>query len=101
MPLIPLLPKDDVKVRDSFLREVVGKSHDRDRAYWAKRVFTGDGIPPQEVSSEAVIQSVSQDAGYIGVVSLQHVKAGQVNKIHEFCTAGIGASTSARLPAVN
>ena len=49
---IDLTPVDrkEEELRDKFYRTTTGMSQNRLRAYWAKRVFTGRGRPPESVS---------------------------------------------------
>ena len=63
------LPPDH-PVRDEFYEKVTGKDAAQIKAYWAKRVFTGKGTPPETKPSEnAVVQWVSGGSGRIGYVS--------------------------------
>jgi hypothetical protein len=82
--LVPVLPDDDAEVTQAFYRKVLGKSRARYRAYWAKRVFTSDGVPPQEFDSEAVIQCVIQNVDCIGVVADHRIREAEVRVIHDF-----------------
>lgn len=57
-------------VRDEFYEKVIGKNASQIKAYWAKRVFTGKGSPPDVKSSEAaVVAWVAAAPGRIGYVS--------------------------------
>jgi ABC-type phosphate transport system substrate-binding protein len=63
------LPAEN-SVRDEFYDKVIGKDASQIKAYWAKRVFTGKGTPPETKGSEAaVVQWVSGGVGRIGYVS--------------------------------
>ena len=68
--------KDGDAVKDEFYDKVVGKSPSQLKAYWAKLVFTGEGVPPKEYSGDkAVLERVARTPGAIGYVS-----DGSVNK---------------------
>lgn len=55
--------------RNAFDTDVLGRSSTQVSAYWSKLVFTGKGIPPKEVNSDAdVIAAVAADANAIGYV---------------------------------
>jgi len=63
------LPADS-PVRDEFYDKVIGKDAAQIKAYWAKRVFTGKGTPPEIKSNESsVVQWVNGGVGRIGYVS--------------------------------
>ncbi|MBI5449810.1 MAG: hypothetical protein HY940_00475 [Gammaproteobacteria bacterium] len=63
------LPADN-SVRNEFYQNVTGKDASQVKAYWAKRVFTGQGTPPETKPTEAaVVQWVAAGKGRIGYVS--------------------------------
>lgn len=56
-------------IRQSFDKDILGRSSSQVSAYWSKLVFTGKGIPPEEVASDAeVIELVSQNPAFIGYI---------------------------------
>lgn len=66
---IPVNLKGDVATRQEFDQKVLGRSTSQVSAYWSKLVFTGKGIPPKEVSSDAeVIDIVSKNPSVIGYI---------------------------------
>ena len=68
--------KDGDAVKEEFYDKVVGKSPSQLKAYWAKLVFTGEGVPPKEYAGDkSVLERVSATPGAIGYVS-----DGSVNK---------------------
>lgn len=67
-PVIPLLPNDNYKLKVDFLRGVIRKNHSQYRAYWAKRVFTGKGNPPDEYSSVELLALVSRNPVFLSVI---------------------------------
>ncbi|GAA0859982.1 phosphate ABC transporter substrate-binding protein [Aliiglaciecola litoralis] len=55
--------------RNDFDSNVLGRSSSQVAAYWSKLVFTGKGIPPNEVGGDAeVIAAVAADPSAIGYV---------------------------------
>jgi ABC-type phosphate transport system substrate-binding protein len=57
-------------VKDEFYNKVVGKSPSQLKAYWAKLVFTGEGVPPKEYAGDkAVKDRVAATPGAIGYVN--------------------------------
>ena len=68
--------KDGDAVKEEFYDKVVGKSPSQLKAYWAKLVFTGEGVPPKEYAGDkTVLEHVAGTPGAIGYVS-----DGSVNK---------------------
>jgi len=63
------------QVREEFYLKVIGKDTTQIKAYWAKRVFTGKGSPPEtRLDEQAVVRWIGEARGRIGYVS-----AGAVN----------------------
>lgn len=53
--------------RERFVREVLNKTPAQLRAYWNQQIFSGKGVPPPDVDSEAaVIAHVLRNPGAIG-----------------------------------
>ncbi len=62
------LPAENA-ARIDFDDAILGRSTAQVAAYWAKLVFTGKGVPPEEVDSEtAVIQFIKTNKNAIGYV---------------------------------
>jgi hypothetical protein len=59
------LDQKDPALRERFYQNVAAMSLNRLRAYWAKRVFTGRGRPPEELSIEEAGQAVLSDPSII------------------------------------
>lgn len=58
------------ETRGHFSRAVLGRDVASVRRYWAKLVFSGRGVPPPELATDAaVIKYVGEHAGGIGYVS--------------------------------
>ncbi|MCC6206637.1 MAG: phosphate ABC transporter substrate-binding protein [Gammaproteobacteria bacterium] len=57
-------------VRDEFYEKVIGKDTTQVKAYWAKRIFTGKGSPPDtKLDERSVVKWVNEAPGRIGYVS--------------------------------
>ena len=57
-------------VRDRFSRDVLERDVASVRRYWAQQVFSGRGVPPPELSSDAdVVKYVASHPGGIGYVA--------------------------------
>ena len=57
-------------VRESFSKDVHGRSVSSIKNYWQRQIFSGRGVPPPEVASDAaVVDYVSRRPGAIGYVS--------------------------------
>jgi ABC-type phosphate transport system substrate-binding protein len=53
--------------REAFARDVLGKTLPQLRSYWNQQIFSGRGVPPPELDSEAaVIRYVLANRGAIG-----------------------------------
>lgn len=64
---ISLTPIDqhDGKLRERFYLAVAGMSPSSVRAYWAKRVFTGRGRPPPQMSAKEAMQALTENPAAI------------------------------------
>ena len=66
---LPINQAVDNAVRNDFDTNVLGRSTTQVAAYWSKLVFTGKGIPPKEVDSDAtVIEIIANNKNAIGYV---------------------------------
>lgn len=60
----------DTQIRKDFDKMILGRNSSQVSAYWSKLVFTGKGIPPKEVASDAeVIDLVSKNPSVIGYIN--------------------------------
>jgi ABC-type phosphate transport system substrate-binding protein len=65
---VDLVQKSDTRAK--FSRIVLGRDVASVRRYWAKLVFSGRGVPPPELPTDAdVIKYVAEHAGGVGYVS--------------------------------
>nr|WP_237440540.1 hypothetical protein [Alcanivorax sp. DP30] len=63
--------------RDDFYRQVIGKSAEQMKSYWARMIFTGRGMPPREVSSERELgMLVISDPAFVGYLEETRVPSG-------------------------
>ncbi len=66
----PVDLKAPSQVREEFTKVVHGKSLAAVQSYWQQQIFSGRGVPPQEVAGDrAVLEWVQNNAGGIGYVS--------------------------------
>ena len=53
--------------RNDFYQQVLGKSAEQMKSYWARMIFTGRGMPPREVSSEQeMVLLVGSNRNFVG-----------------------------------
>ena len=66
----PVDQAPDSAVREAFSETVHGRSVTAVKSYWQKQIFSGRGVPPPELSSDAaVVDFVKKNRGAIGYVS--------------------------------
>lgn len=46
----------DSKVREEFYRKVTNKTPSQISSYWSRLIFTGKGVPPRALDSEAAVK---------------------------------------------
>lgn len=55
--------------RKEFDKSVLNRSEAQMKAYWSKRMFSGEGVPPEEVNGDLnVVQKVLADKSVIGYI---------------------------------
>ena len=65
-------PKDPAYA--AFARQVLKKSTNQLRAYWAKRIFTGKGKPPQAFKSEQEVRElVASNNHFVAYIKAEEV----------------------------
>lgn len=53
---------------DAFLLKNLGKSTSQFRAYWSRKAFTGEGVPPQSYkANQDILDLVSRNPDVIGI----------------------------------
>lgn len=65
--MTPLDQRDD-RLRERFYRTVADMSPQSVRAYWAKRVFTGRGRPPQLLTEEEATRALAANPAVVTYV---------------------------------
>jgi ABC-type phosphate transport system substrate-binding protein len=69
----PILPVDlapDARARARFTQDILARSVASVRSYWQQRIFSGQGLPPPELTDDdAVVSYVLNHPGAIGYVS--------------------------------
>jgi len=68
----PLNAESGTELRTAFEQRILRKSDAQVRSYWAKRIFTGKGIPPKEISLTKMVQMVASDPRFIGYTTTKH-----------------------------
>jgi ABC-type phosphate transport system substrate-binding protein len=69
-PIRPVDLGSDSRTRDRFSEEILSRSVASVRSYWQQRIFSGQGIPPPELSGDdAVVSYVLSHPGAIGYVA--------------------------------
>lgn len=72
--VVPLNIHPDDPSYEVFSRTVLKKTPSQLKAYWAKRVFTGKGKPPETFSSaEEVLDLVASDKRYLSYIDKDNV----------------------------
>lgn len=72
---IPLVVLEAEPSRSEFNNKVLSKTDAQLKAYWSKLTFTGKGTPPKEVSSDEMLQLVSDNPATIGFIDAQKVSS--------------------------
>lgn len=68
-PVTPLDLPESATERQDFHKSVTGKNETQFKAYWAKMVFSGRGVPPKETPSAAEVKSmVANNPNMIGYI---------------------------------
>lgn len=66
--------QDGEPIKDEFYDKVVGKNPSQLKAYWAKIIFTGEGLPPKTFSGDKSVKDfVASTPGAIGYISKESV----------------------------
>ena len=68
--IVPIDLRYGAAVRHRFSEQVLRRSSAAIRSYWQQRIFTGRGVPPPELESDAaVVRYVQSHRGAVGYVS--------------------------------
>lgn len=69
---IPVTLREGHPLRREFLRRYVGKSETQLKTHWSQLIFTGKGVPPQEVDNEEALRTlVATNPNIIGYISAE------------------------------
>ena len=81
---IPLTFETGDSLRDTFNKDVLGKSESQYSAFWSKLVFTGRGTPPEMISNEEeMLTLVATNPNTIGFIDESKVD-GSVTVVSTF-----------------
>ncbi|XPF94742.1 phosphate ABC transporter substrate-binding protein [Colwellia sp. RE-S-Sl-9] len=81
---IPVDLTQGASARTSFVDTVLKKSDSQMKAYWSKLLFTGKGVPPKEVDTDAeVIDLVANNPSIIGYIDSSAVND-SVKVVYQF-----------------
>lgn len=73
---MPVNQEASSEARTQFDQNVLGRNSSQVAAYWSKLVFTGKGVPPEEVSGDsAVIELIKANKSVIGYIDSASVTA--------------------------
>ena len=71
---VPLIQDENTAAATEFNTNVLKKSPSQLKAYWSKLLFTGQGTPPKEVTSDDdVVNLVSTNPNIIGYIDSSKV----------------------------
>ena len=66
---IPLDRKEGTDIRIKFLELAVGKAENQMKSYWSRLIFTGKGVPPKIVETDAEVKAlVSRNPDAVGYI---------------------------------
>lgn len=81
---IPVDLKQGSSTRTAFVTTILNKSDKQMKAYWSKLLFTGKGVPPKEMDTDAdVINLVKSNPSLIGYIDSSAVND-SVKIVHQF-----------------
>ena len=69
-PVLPVDQSPDAPVREEFSVAVLGRPLQAVQAYWRRKLYTGEAVPPPELTSDqAVVDFIRTHPDAIGYVS--------------------------------
>lgn len=72
--VIPLNSAEGNPARDSFNKNIIGRSATQISSHWARLVFTGKGTQPQDLASDSeIVKTVETNQGAISYVDAASV----------------------------
>lgn len=71
LEISPLNQSEKTTIKTEFIRKVTQQPVSRYKSYWTRKIFTGKGVPPREITGgdEAVKKYVEQNPEAIGYIS--------------------------------
>ncbi|MCP4353829.1 MAG: hypothetical protein GY795_50930 [Desulfobacterales bacterium] len=73
---IHVITLKDAGIHKTFLKQYLNKSRSKWKSYWKRMVFTGRGIPPKTIISEAeAIAYVAETKGAVGYISSEGIQS--------------------------
>ena len=81
---IPIDRKEGSAIRVDFVSKVLSKDENQLKAYWSRLIFTGKGVPPKAVETDAEVKDiVSRNPDAIGFIDAGAVD-GTVKVVEKF-----------------
>lgn len=72
----PVDHKEGAALRDEFYQKVTAKDAAQIKAYWAKLIFSGKGVPPQSLASDEEIKAwIAKNPAGIAYIDAKNVDA--------------------------
>ncbi len=69
LPVIPVDQPIGMDIRKKFSEKLLKKSNQQIKAYWARQIFTGKGLPPKELTPARLVKEfVAQNKNAIGYI---------------------------------
>lgn len=67
--VVPIDQRSGSATREKFYNDLFNKSESEMKAYWSRVIFTGQGYPPiQESSDQAVLETVATNPNCLGYI---------------------------------
>lgn len=76
VPVIAVDQPLSMDIRKKFSEELLKKNNQQIKAYWARQIFTGKGIPPKELTPAGLVKEfVAQHKNAIGYIDADQLDA--------------------------
>ena len=73
--IFPLDLPDNNPLKWRFYKTVIGKKPSQLNSYWSRALFTGSGVPPRVIATQAgLVHAVQSGSGLIGYIDADQVK---------------------------
>lgn len=71
---IPVYQEPGSTARQSFTTTILKKTEKQLKSYWSKQLFTGKGMPPEEISNDAAVkQYIANNPAGIGYIDASKI----------------------------